>query len=585
MRSRPRWSFGSPRLVRTAVAGLVGVLLVGCATVPTSGPVEEHQFGDEPANSSVRVAPVPPAKGASPMLIVEGFLHAMGTDQAGFAIARQYLTTAAARSWDPESRTTVYADGTPPRETENSVVLSTPTLGSLNANGEFSQETGRLSHDFGLVHDSNDQWRISAPPDGLLISRYDLTNNYSSVNLYFLDTTGTTLVPDPRYFPLNDATPLDVVRAQLDGPGWWLTPAVRPDVAEGIVADRVEPASAGVVSVQLSSTALSLDSDERRILLAELTWALTQLPEITGIQVNAGSTPLPLPGTPNTVLVRDYFSRIAPVDPQAAGRLFAFQSGQVRDVRDLTSWSQSSATAPAITQASALAVRADLLQFAAVSEDGTRLVTATADGSAATTLLEGTTLQRPAYSRQQELWALEAGADASAFHVFEDLANNPVDFATDAMPSDPVIAFRISPDGTRMALVLRAADTDTDQLGIARIVRDGDGVRLQSFRPIPITAVPEAGVRLLDVGWNTATQLLVLVSHHDTERTTSVVRVDQDASTSDEIGPNQVSGLTELAVIPQQQPVVRNATNVYRSEGDFNWKSTAGEVTALAYAG
>ena len=62
------------------VAALATALLAGCAGVPTSGPVREHDTGDEQVNPVVNVAPVPPGDGASAMLVVEGFLHAMGTD-------------------------------------------------------------------------------------------------------------------------------------------------------------------------------------------------------------------------------------------------------------------------------------------------------------------------------------------------------------------------------------------------------------------------------------------------------------------------------------------------------------------------
>ena len=56
-------------------------LLAGCVTVPTSGPVEHHAPAEQQANPGVDIAPVPPAQGASPGLIVEGFLHAMATYQ------------------------------------------------------------------------------------------------------------------------------------------------------------------------------------------------------------------------------------------------------------------------------------------------------------------------------------------------------------------------------------------------------------------------------------------------------------------------------------------------------------------------
>ena len=54
------------------------LMLAGCATVPTSGPVEHHTPQAAGVNSGVHVDPLPPANGASQLLVVEGFLHAMG---------------------------------------------------------------------------------------------------------------------------------------------------------------------------------------------------------------------------------------------------------------------------------------------------------------------------------------------------------------------------------------------------------------------------------------------------------------------------------------------------------------------------
>ena len=75
-------------------------LLAGCVTVPTSGPVERHVPAQQQANPGVDIAPVPPAQGAPPGLIVEGFLHAMATYQPGYSVARQFLTRAASITWD-----------------------------------------------------------------------------------------------------------------------------------------------------------------------------------------------------------------------------------------------------------------------------------------------------------------------------------------------------------------------------------------------------------------------------------------------------------------------------------------------------
>ena len=76
--------------------GALSLLLAGCASVPTSGPVAHHTPQAASVDGGVRVDPLPPSEGASQLLIVEGFLHAMSTYQPGYAVARQYLTDAVA---------------------------------------------------------------------------------------------------------------------------------------------------------------------------------------------------------------------------------------------------------------------------------------------------------------------------------------------------------------------------------------------------------------------------------------------------------------------------------------------------------
>lgn len=73
---------------RLMIAALA-VLLTGCASVPTTGPVAHHTPQAVSVDGGVRVDPLPPSEGASPLLIVEGFLHAMSTYQPDYAVARQ----------------------------------------------------------------------------------------------------------------------------------------------------------------------------------------------------------------------------------------------------------------------------------------------------------------------------------------------------------------------------------------------------------------------------------------------------------------------------------------------------------------
>ena len=107
-----------------ALIAVLALLLTGCVSVPTSGPVERHSPAAQQANPGVEIAPVPPAQGATPGLIVEGFLHAMATYQAGYSVARQFLTADASEQWQPESGDEIYAASSAPQVSDSGVVLT-----------------------------------------------------------------------------------------------------------------------------------------------------------------------------------------------------------------------------------------------------------------------------------------------------------------------------------------------------------------------------------------------------------------------------------------------------------------------------
>ena len=206
------------RRLLAVLAACCLVLLGGCVTVPTSGPVERHLPAQQQANPGVDIAPVPPAQDASPGLIVEGFLHAMATYQPGYTVARQFLTADAADGWRPESGVEVYAGGYPPQVSDSGVVLTAPLVGTLDPQGSFTPGATAYHHDFGLQRDTEKQWRISRPPRGLLVSQSLFSGTWVRADVCLWDATGTWLVPDPRFVQTGTPGLLATVRAVLGGP-------------------------------------------------------------------------------------------------------------------------------------------------------------------------------------------------------------------------------------------------------------------------------------------------------------------------------------------------------------------------------
>lgn len=215
------------RLVALLAAGMV---LAGCATIPTSGPVlEGPRLEGESSDQIIRVIARPPQPGMTPAQVVTGFVQASASFDDDHAVARLYLTPEAAAAWRPEAGTTVY-DGTPtisvegPVDAESgastTVELSAAEAGRISDDGRYqvSAPSRRITPSF-LLTSINGQWRIASPPSGLLLSRADVDRAFRSYSVYFFDPSFTTVVPDPRLFPVSgQGAATTLTRALINGP-------------------------------------------------------------------------------------------------------------------------------------------------------------------------------------------------------------------------------------------------------------------------------------------------------------------------------------------------------------------------------
>lgn len=587
----PRSAASGPLGVRRThqqPAWLVAVLtvallaLVGCATVPTSGPVENHTPQATGVSSGVQVDPLPPADGASQLLVVEGFLHAMGTYQPDYRVARQYLTDAASQSWHPESGVQVYADGFPPTETETSVVLSVRVTGKVDAEGSYSPVGGdapQLRQDFDLVKNAAGQWRINHPPDGLLVSRYAFTTGFVGVSVYFSDPGDSVLIPDPRFFATGDRQLEAAARAVLDGPSAWLAPAVRKTVTTGVSVSAVTVDSAGVADVSLSSSASRLDSGQRRTLLAELAYTLTGFGEVSAVRVTVGLDTW-RDDSGQTIIRPDTFSQLSPAGSASQRALYLVQDHKVLRLRDANSWDDLADVEVGLSRPEQIAVNRVQDEVAATATGGTRLASGKIDSDKSTTLrMAETGLLRPQYARNGELWSPAAGG-RDGLQVFKGSERLKVRFGADPVPDLPVRALSLSPDGARVAVILTHGGRSV--LGLSRVERAEGQVTLSGWTVIDLQVITGNLGQAMDVGWASPTDLVVLQAGEDG---TSVLKVSQDGATSSDIGPSEALNLTEVAVAPQRVVVALSPNgSIYRRDGEFNWNLAIATAEAVAYS-
>jgi len=561
------------------LVGLLAVLVLtaSCATVPTSGPVEHHQPQQGGASNGVQVAPLPPAVGATQLLVVEGFLHAMGTYEDGYRVARQYLTTEAANRWHPESGVQVYADGYPPAETEQTAVLIAPVTGAVDATGVYRATGGQLRQDFGLVKDDEGQWRISNPPEGLLVSRYLFATGFEPVEVYFGSTGTDVLLPDPRYFPVGESALTRAANAVLEGPSPWLAPLTAARPSPGVVVDSVVLHSSGSAMVYLGGETSTVTAERRELLLAELVFTLGSFDQVRTVQVNANGA-----AWTNKVgrseLTPQSFSDLDPVDVAGDRPAYVVRADKLQRQLSQGNWVDFVEVQAGFAKVGELAIARGSRQWAGVTDASTKLVAGTVAEKGSRVLREGSGLLRPFYSRTGDLWSPAAAvADWLIFHDGSELK-----LRVKGVPKGRVVAAKLAADGSRLAVVV--AHGTTTSVGLLRVRRGTNSVVVEGWQAINLNLLPLNSVTLLDVGWESATELALLRT--DVDRQTSVIVVSQDGAQLSDIGPSDATGLRSLLVVPGRPAMsVSAGGGLYRFDGEFNWMISSSGVSAAAYPG
>ena len=562
------------RRLLAVLAACCLVLLGGCVTVPTSGPVERHLPAQQQANPGVDIAPVPPAQDASPGLIVEGFLHAMATYQPGYTVARQFLTADAADGWRPESGVEVYAGGYPPQVSDSGVVLTAPLVGTLDPQGSFTPGATAYHHDFGLQRDTEKQWRISRPPRVLLVSQSLFSGTWVRADVCLWDATGTWLVPDPRFVQTGTPGLLATVRAVLGGPSRSAAAAYRPALGTRVEASAATLGAGGTVTVELTGELEALDTESRRRLAAELVWSLSSLDGVTGVRIHGNGAGWDL-GTSGVLSISD-FPQGAPLPPSPGEGVFLLREGTVQRATWADPGAAPLAVGGAPIRASALAARTDGQVLALVTDGGTRVRSVAVRDGTERVELTGHQVTGVRWTRQGELWAVLDRTRDARLRVIRDGRETPV--TTDSLPQGWIRSFAPAPDGVRAALVIE--NQGRTSLGVAAIVRTAGDFRLVGWRELTPANWAPAGQQPADVGWTGSASLLVLLGGSSTAR---VVRVDSEGAVATDVRPNDTAALVQLAAAPSGRAVLRGPDGqTWRFVDGFTWEPWLDRVEAVA---
>lgn len=500
-------------LVRVWAVALVLILLGGCASLPTHGPVVEREPDrQEQLPVATGIDARPPTAGATRSEIVAGFLDAMTSWPIQTSVAKQYLAAGAAGRWNPEKSTLVYGESLPPRETGSTVTVQLTRADRLDAVGAWTGAVPEsdLTVSFDLVIE-NGEYRIANPPDGLLVPSSWFQQRYRQMSLYYFDPAGTTLVPEPVFVPVGDQLATRLVDSLINGPPVRARGVVRTFLPTGDGAGLSVPVNGeGVAEVTLGGDAPRLSADGADRMLAQLAWTLHQDPDITAIRVTMGGEEMPLPGGVAQYSVEEaqqYDAVEAAGSPQlfglSAGRLVGDSQGDLGPVSGV--FGDQDAGLDAVT------VRPDDQRAAVVDAGGHRVrigpVQEENDSPAPRTLLSGGTYARPTWDTAGRLWILDRRAGRAVVWLVED-DRPPRPVRVPGFTGAAARSLTVSRDGTRLLGVVRTKHGD--EVRSARVVLGGRGRVLRARTPVVVRRAQ--ATRIIDLAWVADTRVALLTA-------------------------------------------------------------------------
>ncbi|WP_432482161.1 LpqB family beta-propeller domain-containing protein [Kineococcus esterisolvens] len=507
---------GGARPPRRSVLVLALAAATGCAGLPRSGPVVAgSRVQDDPRLGLLQVVPEGPADGAGPVEAVRGFLLAAAAGPAGEAVAREFLSVAARRTWRPGVSTTVLGEtprvepaGGPQPDGTTSVLVSAPAVADVDAGGRYVQRPpgGSVQRTLRLVREEG-RWCVDVPGDGLLMTLVEASRSLRAFPVHFATADAAQLVGDVRWFPYDSSTATRVVTELLAGPSGWLAPAVFSGAPRGTrLRTGTVPLSGAAAVVDLTAPALRTTPRQRGVLLAQLRAGLTRLPgveevvvRVDGADLTREQGPSPAADPPLVLPVPD--PRLVLAGPSGISR---WGAGAVQPVEGLSAGGEHPAAA---VDGSCYAWLAQGGRALHVQRPGTAspvaLDAAAVPGGAAV-------FAPPSVDRHGWVWAAPAasGASPAVLPAADPGAAPALVRQPDAGLGGRPVRVRVSRDGARLLVVTEDVDGGT-RVRVHAVVRvpGGRPVRLGAASP---ELAPGSGP-VLDASWLGDDRVVLLV--------------------------------------------------------------------------
>ncbi len=478
---------------------LIALLLTGCSSVPTSGPISPGlEITTTDITGSEGALPQPPRAGMSQQEVVAGFLAANSNSVGDFTIAREYLADFVASEWVPSVGIQVFEPSLDLQQTDTNTItaVGVPKL-NLDAELRPTLVTGIPSRSisFSLIEEKG-HWRITNPPQGTLLSTADFQRNYQIATLWFVDRQLQRLVPDFIAISQRNDPATQLIRALTSGSSDWVKPAT---------INFVEFANSGGLAgvqrygerviVDLESPTLRLKAAEQNWLISQLAQTLVAVPGISELEVTVSGQPLQNLGIANPVdLTTDLWlskqsSRVTNLySINKNGRLI-----QLINQFSVRSWSNQ------FPNANSLAVNSDEQRIAIALPDRAEIVVG--DRSQTPQIIAQVAVVRDLnFDASGKLWFLNQTSRVWFGYDGVELQRVSVPVPT----GDVLSHVMIGPDNIRVGILSESGTSAT--LAVARLVSSDRNITLKDALPI---ATISGEVK--ELSWFSATEIVLLV--------------------------------------------------------------------------
>jgi hypothetical protein len=539
------------------LALMLVVLLTGCAQLPTSGPVESGPVVEVDGSEDFAFyTPSGPEVDANQSEIVSGFINAHIGPQNDYSIAREFLTEDFSATWNPQEEVLIRSSSPTYESISDSrqrVVVR--TIATIDEFGQYrsNEVVEQRSLFFSLVRE-NGEWRIDSAPNLTVVSSPVFSVVFQSYPIYFYDRAYRYLVPDVRWFPVRSSSATRMIRAILEGPADWLGDAVRTAIPEqtSLNIDSV-PINDAAAEVDLSSEALTANSQMRSLMRAQIDKTLTSLAGVSTVEILIDRNPQEIePITP------------LQLDPSPGSPLMLGDKGIYRINGSALIPIAGASTHVLKLKPNSIALFEESETLAMVNSEGLHI--ANLQSTSSTLVDPRQEILTPDFDADGYLWSV---GSTGAINVFRDGQLSPLVGSETEVRLD----YAISPEGSRFAEIV--VIDDVRRLQIRGVIRDGEGkprsltepVFVRSARPERVEWVGESRIALVERSVSDSTLLSI----------SSLQAETKEAITP----PVSVEGLTTAG---SSVYVLSPLGEVWSRFGN-NWRILVSGATALNTAG